>query len=224
MKNEKRTPEVIKKLREAHNKSIEIASDAKDYDLTKWARWELRKEYLAKRLNYLSKIAKLGSSIPKRVFISYTKGNGDEYQKILKTELLRREFTVTDGFRFSKETGGVVLRSVLSQMKTASIYIGIYTKENQIDIEGSSYWMPSVWTIEEKGMALGLNMPVLLILEEGIHSSFFSDTTGAFEHCIAENVHHFKSDIVKKASQLTFNKYLDLKKKSGEDEIDMFEY
>ena len=215
---------LLKKLKEALQKSIEIASDAKDTDMAKWARWELRKEYIKSEIINYSKLA-YGSSIPKRVFISYTKNNGQEYYNLLKEKLEKEGFTVTDGFQSSTKSAGIVIRSILDQMKSATVYVGIYTKENKIHVKDKEFWTPSVWTIEEKGMALGLNLPVMLIMEEGIHEDFFSKTTGSFEHCITKNAYHFEHNLLEKSYALILAKYLDKKSKYREEEdFDLFEF
>ena len=220
----KKSPEIIKKLKEAHQKSIEYAIEARNTDITKWARWELRKEYLNREINRFTRL-NYGSNIPKRVFVSYTKKNGKDYYDILKKKLAGEGFSTTDGFQKNKDPNGVIVRSVLTEMKRSTVYVGIYTNENLLTIEGKDCYTPSVWTIEEKGMALGLSMPVLLICEKGIHEHFFSKTTGAFEHCITENIHHFQLESVDRAVELIINKYYDKLNKYGDkDGFDMFEF
>lgn len=215
---DQRKKDLLRTLKEAKSKAVHRAVQYRDNnDLDNWAKWELRKEYLEGEINRFTKLS-LGASTPRNVFISYTKGNGTKYFSILKEELNKRSFSVTTGFENNQNGGGLVLRNVLSQMKTSTIYVGIYTKELIIDSQFGKFWTPSVWTVEEKGMALGLELPVLLIVENGIHDHFYVKTTGAFKHCIVNNIDHFKYEGVFEAIELINDKYNRIRKKDNDEE------
>lgn len=64
----------------------------------------------------------------------------------------------------------------------------LLTKEHRlIAKDGETLRVPSVWTMEEKGMALAMGMPFLLLLEEAIHNDFWPKT-------LLEKVHYSFND------------------------------
>lgn len=205
---------VIKNLKNALATAIDNSVKAKDAnDLELWGKWELRKDYLRSELAKFEKLSH-GSSMPKRVFISYAYKTGFDYYQILKKELENRAFLVTDGYK----NGSIILRNVLKELNTSTIYVGILTKQDKVFYSDSESFIPSVWTVEEKGMALGLKLPVVLILEKGIHRDYYAKTTAGFKHCFVNNIDQFRYEKVFDAVETIIDKYTDLgSKQKNED-------
>ena len=63
--------------------------------------------------------------------------------------------------------------------KTIRLYFQegqVLTKDMQINESTGTVWAPSVWTIEEKGMALALEKPYVLMIQEGIFAHYWEKT------------------------------------------------
>lgn len=208
--------DVIKKLKTALSVAVDNSVKAKDSsDGIEWSKWELRKDYLRRELARFEKLSH-GSSMPKRVFISYAYDTGLEYYKILKEKLEEREFLVTDGYK----NGAVILRNVLKELNSSTVYVGILTRHREIKGNDFDSFIPSVWTVEEKGMALGLNRPVVLVIENGIHRDYYEKTTAGFKHCFFNNIDQFRYEKVFDAVETIIDKYNDLGiKQKNEDQF-----
>ena len=147
------------------------------------AEFERRREYV---LDLLEDFKTLESQVspPKRVFISFAKATGEKVFEAVSKRLEEQGFEVTTGFKVDKQDQGYVLRRVLTQMKRSTIYVGLLTKTLEVIVrEGERLSAPSVWTVEEKGMALALKKPVILMVEDGIHEDFW-------QKVLPHRVHH----------------------------------
>ncbi|MEM6347580.1 MAG: hypothetical protein AAF927_27075 [Bacteroidota bacterium] len=195
-RNENFLHKTISSLRNAQSQAIELAVRAKKSGKPKdKVKWEIRRAYLEKQLEYFERISEQ-RYFPKTVFISYSKASGAGLFEYIKRELEKEDFEVITGFRRQPNTEGNVLKKVLKNLNMASIYLGILTKDLQI-IEGESVkWGPSVWTMEEKGMALALEKPFVLIIDREIHSDFWKKTTPEKDHIIFEGKDDFYSSKV----------------------------
>lgn len=118
--------------------------------------------------------------VPDRtVFVSYSLQLGTPYFEVLKGLLEAAGFEVVTGFQKADGDKGFVLARVLLQLKRSTIYVGLLTKEMPVlGPKGEEHWSPSVWTMEEKGMALVLGKPFILLVEEGIHDDYWKKTAG----------------------------------------------
>lgn len=144
-----------------------------------------------RRMNYISRlITDLGDredhpAYRKRVFISYSSNTGSDYSEYIESQLRAvHHFDVVTGFSDLSEDDEVVLDVVLRALRTSSLFLGIFTKEYPIVHGGHTTWAPSVWTIEEKGMALALGLPFVLLVEEGVDEDYWKKTTPADRHFI----------------------------------------
>lgn len=169
---------VIKALAEANNTAIKNAVDAKGHFNTLLkTKWQMRSLYLAQELEN----AKLGLSqdrhFRRSVFISYSAKTGRDCFANLKKELLKFDFEVNTGFDRADGDEGNVLKRVLKQLRRSTFYVGIISKEHQIHVDGILQWTPSVWLLEEKGMALAMQMPIVLCVENGIDENMWKKTT-----------------------------------------------
>ena len=106
-----------------------------------------------------------------KIFISFSKEKGEPYYVALSNKLKEYNFEAINGFQDSSDEKEDLLRNVLSQIKDSSFYVGILTKEIELEIcdEEQNCFSPSIWTMEEKGMAFGLGKPFLLLIQKGIH-------------------------------------------------------
>lgn len=119
----------------------------------------------------------------KIIFVSYSKKSGEEYFQYVKKRLEKIGFSVTTGFEHHADDRGNVLKRVLGQLKRSSVYLGVLTKDLQVTVPEGIRWAPGVWTVEEKGMALAMNKPFVLMVQDGIHKDYWQKTAG-------ERVHH----------------------------------
>jgi hypothetical protein len=111
------------------------------------------------------------------VFISYSKGTGGQYFEIASKIAAEHGFTVLTGFSNEGENVLGVVRDALGK---ASVFLGIFTPEyniNTIKETAPAQTAPSVWLMEEKGMALALQKPFRLLVERTVHEDFWKRTT-----------------------------------------------
>ncbi|MEK6372879.1 MAG: hypothetical protein AABO58_09295 [Acidobacteriota bacterium] len=152
--------------------------------------WEARSRYLH---TLYSEFRTLADDIEgKVVFISYSVQSGEIYFKHMEELLRQSGFTVVTGFRSHPGDKSNVIKRVRAQIGRSAVYLGILTKEMQVRLsnvkrgrhrEDEYRWTPSVWTMEEKGMALALDKPLVLMVENGIHDDFWLKTA-------PESIHH----------------------------------
>ena len=173
-----RTP-TPKLLKEAWNDVKDRA--AKATDLTEKIKWERRRAILEDELGNIEMLEE-GKYLPKRVFISYSKSSGQRYFSDLRDLLTGAGFEVVTGFDDSVGAEGNILKMVLKQLARSTFYIGILTKEMAVRDGKKSRWSPSVWILEEKGMSLALEKPLMLMVDKEIHSDYWLKTTPANGH------------------------------------------
>jgi hypothetical protein len=173
-----------KVLRSARSTAIDEAASAKTrQDYQDKVSWESRRAFLDQ---LSAEFASLGEDASdKVVFVSYSVTSGTERFTRIEPLLKERGFEVTTGFRPHTGDNDNVLKRVQSQLKRSTVYFGLLTKELEVRVPNSSEWRfsPSVWTMEEKGMALALQKPFVLLVEAGIHEDFWKKTA-------PERVHH----------------------------------
>ena len=149
--------------------------------------WERRAKYFEGLLMELRQ-QEDGLGFPKRAFVSYSRRTGAMHFSILKKILTGSGFEVKDGFQSHEKAEGKVLKTVLNQLKTSTVFIGVLTRELQFNESGKMQWAPSVWSIEEVGMAIAIGIPYTLLIQDGIHEYFWSKVTPDREHI------HFNDD------------------------------
>lgn len=167
---------VIDELTKAAWEAHAVDDERKRVDL------EMRLSYFTHLSYELRKRAGRGGLKP-RVFISYSKGVGAGYAAYVK-KLLAEQHKCESITGFDKQPGDEteVLKRVLAGMAEASLYLGILTREYQIRQDGRETWAPGVWTVEEKGMALALRIPLVLLVDEEIDEDFWLKTTPGRVH------------------------------------------
>jgi hypothetical protein len=188
--------DTIKLLKDAKSKVITNATIAKTHnDMSGKIKWESRRIYIEKQLAKFEGLRN-NTMIPKTVFISYSKKSGIKYFSLVKKLLEEKGFEVMDGFRKPGERNeSNVLKRVIQRIKNSSVYLGILTKDiKSIDpVTKTNMWSPSVWTMEEKGMAIGLEKPFVLAIHNQIHESYWSKTSGSKQHIIFNSQTDFMS-------------------------------
>lgn len=169
---------IIRIIKDARAKVIEHAKESSEaYDIRSKIEWQNRRYFLDDlSIQFLER--ETGMPLPKIVFISYSYSTALIYYRHLEEILKQAGFNVITGFNPSEGDKGGVLTRVLTQIKRCSVYLGILTKEMKVSTQnGEVRWAPSVWTIEEKGMALAFGKPFVLMVEEGIHEDYWRKTT-----------------------------------------------
>jgi hypothetical protein len=120
---------------------------------------------------------KVGRLPSKSVFVSYSVRSGKNHFKTLHKGLKLAGFDVVTGFQKASGDGGSVLARILRQLKASTVYLGLLTKDMRVKRKhGRDQWSPSAWTMEEKGMALALGMPFVLLVQEGIYDDYWLKT------------------------------------------------
>ena len=94
----------------------------------------------------------------------------------IKSTLEKAGFEVVDGFKKADGDEGNVLNRVLSQLRASTVYVGLLTKDIEIRDDTGHRWSPGVWVMEEKGMALGMGKPFVLVVHKDIHEDFWRKT------------------------------------------------
>lgn len=69
-------------------------------------------------------------------------------------------------------TGNKVRAELMSEIAASDYFLGIWTKENGIDL-GNNKWFPSPWLFWEWGVAEGMHKPTKLIVSEEIDKASF---------------------------------------------------
>jgi hypothetical protein len=85
-----------------------------------------------------------------------------------------------------------VLAAVRNAIAESAAFLAIMTPElriNQRRERGATdarYFAPSVWVVEEKGMALALGKPFRLLVHRSVHEDFWLRTTPGHLHHVFE--------------------------------------
>jgi len=161
-------------IRKANEAKMEGLSEKKT-DL------EMRAKYLTSLRRTLADSERQLDS--QSVFISYSKRSCGLYFKDAKEIAERFDFQVVTGF--DRQKGENVLSEVIRTISSASVFLGILTPDYQIKSINDNDGMktaPSVWLIEEKGMALALGKPFRLLVHESVHQDFWLRTTPGVLH------------------------------------------
>lgn len=118
-----------------------------------------------------------GRAIPKRVFVAFADRNGRALKNLL-AKLLGKEdggFSVVTGFDDPTTPQENILKKVLTHLNNVSVFVGILTPDVLVDAQHDTY-APSVWVTEEKGMALALGLPYLLLIHEKVDAHHWEKT------------------------------------------------
>jgi hypothetical protein len=195
-------------IKEAKNLVVTEAAAAREQGnrLAKVA-WELRSDYVRRLTRDFNTIG--ADQAPRTVFISYSKRSGEEYFSFMQELLRKADFSVVTGFQPHDGDQDKPLKRVRLALDRSSLYLAILTKEWQVNMPNEeAQWAPSVWTVEEKGMALALEKPVVLMIEKGIHDDFWRKTT-------PDRVHHVFSandyrEVAESVRDALLDRYKDL--------------
>jgi hypothetical protein len=116
-----------------------------------------------------------------RLFVSYSKINGSTFYARTESRAKEMGFEVLNGFIKTEDTN--VLRAIRTAVFECNVFLAILTPELAIGDAGSAPWFaPSVWVVEEKGMALGLGKPFHMLVHERVHKDFWHRTTPHQRH------------------------------------------
>lgn len=168
----------IRLLKIAQRKAIERALVSKSMNqFTDMVKWDAKAGYFSKQLKKFERLRNGASSVPQEVFISYSVNTGSHYFTHLEKLLKSRRFGVLNGFQKTEDDMGNVLERVLRQLEKSTVFLSVLTKEHKIQTEENMMnWSPSCWTVEEKGMALAMHKPVVIMVEDGVHEDFWKKT------------------------------------------------
>jgi hypothetical protein len=181
-----KTKKVTNVLKDARSKTIEAAVQADNEErLRDKLEWQRRRQFLDQMIDDF-KVGGMRSTPPKCVFVSFcATDDGQLLFGILKEKLEQKGFEVVTGFKTHEGDEGNVIKRVLGQLRRSSVYLGLLTKEMQVrGQDKKEYWAPSVWTTEEKGMAIALGKPFVLMVEQEILEDFWRKTAPEKAHII----------------------------------------
>jgi hypothetical protein len=168
---------LLGELRQQRSRLIQEAMEAAESGnlQRKWDK-QMRIRFLTK-LRQLAEERKVPIDKPS-VFISYSKNTGQTYFEVA-AKLGREEFGVDIVTGFDSQTGEFVLTEVLKAISKSLLFLSIMTPEYRIETGisgGKSFMAPSVWLMEEKGMALAMHKPFRLLVETTVHPDFWLRT------------------------------------------------
>lgn len=135
------------------------------------------------RLRYLIKMKKEYNEewqvnpMPK-MFVSYSKRSGAKYFSVVSSIAEEYNLEVLTGFDRKREEN--VLHAVMKPIGEAAVFLSIMTEEYSIKMKnkkGRYMAAPSVWLLEEKGIALAMGKPFRMLVDEKIHEDFWRKTT-----------------------------------------------
>src|SRR5262249_12300165 len=132
------------------------------------------KRVIAHKRRYLSRIAMNQVSIfpEPSVFVSYS-SSGERFGKQAVKTFLDAGIVAKTGFDDELQEKKNVLSAVKDAIGSCALFLGIWTPEYELVEKGSRQNVraaPSVWMLEEKGMAEAFNKPFRLLVEETIHN------------------------------------------------------
>jgi hypothetical protein len=185
--SEKKSIESV--INQAKSHVIQQATAAETFgDLRSKIDYQNRRAFLDNLLREFRE-QKSGNAPSKSVFISYSVNSGSVFFEKLRSRLEGAGFEVVTGFQKAAGDRGSVLARILRQLRRSTLYLGLLTKEMRVKGPGGrDQWSPSVWTMEEKGMALALRKPFVLLVQEGIHKDYWLKTAPDKVHItFAEN-------------------------------------
>lgn len=114
--------------------------------------------------------------VPKCVFVSYSKNTGERQFSTVRRLLSGSGWDVATGFDRQKGDQANVLTRVLRNLGRATVFLGIFTKEYSQG-RGKKRGVPSIWTVEEKGMALSRELPIVLLVHDSVNDDYWKKTT-----------------------------------------------
>ncbi len=140
--------------------------------------WERRREYLDELK------ASVERQMLNTIFVSYSSAEGAfVFRQIYDTLQGVKKLTVTSGFT-TRPQATTVVETIVQQLERSSIYVGIFTPDIRIapDTEGvapatKAVSAPGVWTLEERGMAMALRKPLILMVHERVHPDFWKSVS-----------------------------------------------
>ena len=177
-------PPISKLLRAARSTAIDeaVAAANKGESPRVKVNWEVRRDYIQRV--FLSFDALAEEAGGKVIFVSYSKATGAEQFEYLAALLDQSRFEVATGFQAHREGKGRVLRQILGQLSRCAVYVAIMTKELEFRASaGEASWAPSVWIVQEIGMALALRKPFVLMIDQAIHEDYWRKV-------LPDRVHH----------------------------------
>ncbi|MBI3822740.1 MAG: hypothetical protein HY289_08670 [Planctomycetes bacterium] len=147
-------------LAKVNDKIKEIEADSRVDDI------KLRKDYLELLKTRYTEEPSLKERLERpQVFVSYSEETGKEYMKAAKTALLQKKFKVKSGMELDG-TARDVIKHIRSKMKPCCLFLGILTQDVKLSEE--RLYAPAAWVHIETGMALGLDLRVVLLYHESI--------------------------------------------------------
>jgi len=181
---------IAKLLRDTRNAVVvEATAAGKRGDLGSKVAWEVKRAFLERLIQEFKNAT--GDGEGQAVFVSYSVNSGAKIFTYVREAMKRANLEVVTGFQEHAGDNDNILTRVRSQLSRSDVYLGILTKEVEVRTPDKQIrWAPSVWTMEEKGMALALQKPFVLMVEEGIHEDFWRKTTPGSVHQIF-NDHNF---------------------------------
>jgi hypothetical protein len=137
------------------------------------------------RIRYLLSLKKRVDSAsalqsPPRLFVSFSKQHGSVYYEKVKKHAAALDLEINDGFQRTDDPN--VLTAVRAAITESTLFLAILTPELAIGGGRKTTYAPSVWVMEEKGMALALKKPVRLLVHENVHRDFWLRTTPSSLH------------------------------------------
>lgn len=182
-----KTKSISSTLRDARNKVISLATEAATEGNTALKiEWQRRRAFLDSQILEFKNMQE-GFRPKQSVFVSYNVKNTVVFN-IIEQRLRDATFEVHTGFQKSDGDRGNVLERVRAQLDKSTLFLGIFSKDAQVlDPDGEHQWAPSVWSVEEKGMALALGKPFVLMVEEGVSEKYWSKTTPHKVHYMYNN-------------------------------------
>ena len=154
-------------------------------DLERKADAEMRLRCLLKLHSTLQ--AEIAPTERPKLFVSFSVRDASGYYERAARRAAEIGFDVHDGFK--RRADANVLTAVRHAIGESAVFLAIMTPELRIKPRrGKSepdpeYFAPSVWVVEEKGMALGLGKPFRLLVHRSVHPDFWLRTTPG-------NLHH----------------------------------
>jgi hypothetical protein len=172
------------KINEAISELIAVASHAKVVDdIVTRTDTEMRIRFLLELGEQLERRSR--PSPEPSIFISYSSTTGTSYFKVAREIAESHGFQVGTGFDLPIEE--TTLRAVRTTIQQATLFLSIMTPEYNVRLpeeNGTPRTGPSIWVVEEKGMALALNKPFRLLVDESVHVDFWKKTTPESLHGI----------------------------------------
>lgn len=134
----------------------------------------------------LEKLEARGRLSEKTLFLSYSTSIEENHLSYIKNRASFHDFHIKDAYA-DYNSDPKIIANVRQGIEECFFFLGVLTPRKDLRIienNGDIKYMPSIWLIEEKGMALAMAKRFRLLIDKNVHEA-------AWRSVNAETLHYF---------------------------------